>query len=163
CALYGVELPGRELAILCQKVENLVVGAPCGVMDQMTSACGEQDALLALLCQPAELEAPVTLPAGLEVWGIDSGIRHAVAGADYGSVRIGAFMGYRIVADLAGLSIRQGNMQGSGSIQIDDPRWRGYLANIAPSEWEQRYRDQIPELLGGAAFLARYSGTTDSV
>jgi GHMP kinases N terminal domain len=32
CAIYGVELPGRELAILCQKVENLVVGAPCGVV-----------------------------------------------------------------------------------------------------------------------------------
>jgi hypothetical protein len=33
-AAHGVTLPGRELAILCQKVENLVVGAPCGIMDQ---------------------------------------------------------------------------------------------------------------------------------
>lgn len=28
-------LPGRELALLCQKVENCVVGAPCGIMDQV--------------------------------------------------------------------------------------------------------------------------------
>src|SRR5262245_56761156 len=148
CALYGVELPGRELAILCQKVENLVVGAPCGVMDQMTAACGEQDTLLALRCQPAELEPPVALPAGLEVWGIDSGIRHAVTGADYGSVRIGAFMGYRIIADLAGLTIREdtrrdAQLQGE-PIQIDDPRWHGYLANMPPSVWEQHYRDRLP-------------------
>lgn len=29
------QLEGRRLAILCQKVENLVVGAPCGIMDQV--------------------------------------------------------------------------------------------------------------------------------
>ncbi len=28
------QVPGREVALLCQKVENLVVGAPCGIMDQ---------------------------------------------------------------------------------------------------------------------------------
>jgi galactokinase len=33
------------------KVENRVVGAPCGVMDQMTSACGEANKLLAMVCQ----------------------------------------------------------------------------------------------------------------
>lgn len=33
------------------KVENHVVGAPCGVMDQMTSACGEANKLLAMVCQ----------------------------------------------------------------------------------------------------------------
>src|SRR5258708_20196668 len=45
----------RSLALLCQKVENLVVGAPCGVMDQMTAVCGDANRLLALRCQPAEL------------------------------------------------------------------------------------------------------------
>ena len=53
CAAFDIQLEGRELALLCQKVENLVVGAPCGIMDQMTSACGETDRLLTLLCQPA--------------------------------------------------------------------------------------------------------------
>ncbi|KAM7515137.1 hypothetical protein LguiA_004720 [Lonicera macranthoides] len=45
------------------KVENNIVGAPCGVMDQMTSACGEANQLLAMVCQstangmkPDELE-----------------------------------------------------------------------------------------------------------
>jgi L-arabinokinase len=137
-------------------------------MDQMTAACGEQDALLALRCQPAELEAPVTLPADLEVWGIDSGIRHAVTGADYGSVRVGAFMGYRVIADLAGLAVHPAHTQTSEHdpappMRIDDPHWHGYLANIPPSMWEQHYRDRVPESLDGAAFLARYAGTTDMV
>ena len=159
-AVYELALQGRELALLCQRVENLVVGAPCGVMDQMTSACGEPDRLLALLCQPAELQAPVALPADLEVWGIDSGIRHAVTGADYGAVRVGAFMGYRIIADLAELPVTRGS---DDRVHIDDPQWHGYLANITPSVWETVYRDQAPSALDGATFLARYGDTTDPV
>ena len=74
-------------------------------MDQMTVICGQAGHLMALLCQPAELRAPLRLPDGLAVFGIDSGIRHAVTGSDYTAVRVGAFMGYRILADLAGLAV----------------------------------------------------------
>ncbi len=100
---WRVSIEPRMRAVRCQQVENLIVGAPCGVMDQMASICGEANSLMALLCQPAEFQGSVPLPDGLAVWGIDSGIRHAVTGADYGAVRIGAFMGYRILAALAGL------------------------------------------------------------
>src|SRR5258707_1148360 len=127
--LFDLELDGRELALLCQQVENLIVGAPCGVMDQMTSACGTQNSLLALLCQPAELQTSVALPEEIEVWGIDSGVRHAVTGADYSSVRVGAFMGYRIIAELAGLETQQLD---SGQVKIQDEIWQGYLAKISP-------------------------------
>ena len=48
CGVWGWDLAPRELALLCQKVENRIVGAPCGVMDQMTCACGQKDRLLAL-------------------------------------------------------------------------------------------------------------------
>lgn len=161
CAVYSLRLAGRDLALHCQQVENLVVGAPCGIMDQMTAACGEQGALLALHCQPAELQPAVRLPPELDVWGIDSGIRHAVSGADYGSVRVGAFMGYRVIAELAGLAVA--DQPEPGVLTIDDRRWHGYLANITPSEWAQHYRDQVPERLTGAEFLARYGGTTDTV
>jgi galactokinase len=157
---YGLDLEARQAALLCQKVENLIVGAPCGVMDQMTAACGEEGRLLALLCQPAELRDAVRIPEGLEVWGIDSGIRHAVSGADYGSVRCGAFMGYRIIAELAGLTVAQ---RGEGRVEIDDPYWRGYLANIEPAAWEERFRARVSEELGGRDFLAAYGGFTDTV
>lgn len=155
-AAFDVEIRPRDLALLCQKVENLVVGAPCGVMDQMTSVCGESNRLLALLCQPAELQEMIEIPQEMFFWGIDSGIRHSVAGADYGLVRAGAFMGYRIIAELAGLKINE-------SCEIDDPRWHGYLANISPTEFEENYVSRLPECLGGAEFLTQYKGTTDRV
>lgn len=160
CAAYEVDIEGHELAILCQKVENLVVGAPCGIMDQMTSACGEENRLLALLCQPAEIVGQVALPEGLEIWGIDSGVRHEVGGADYGAVRVGAFMGYRIVAELAGLAVTD---RGDGHVDVVDPRWRGYLANLSPDEWSREFCDRVPLEMDGAMFLERYHGITDRV
>ncbi|GJY69131.1 L-arabinokinase [Tanacetum coccineum] len=33
------------------QVENSVIGAPCRVMDQMASACGEANKLLTMVCQ----------------------------------------------------------------------------------------------------------------
>ena len=90
---FNIDVGPRDVALLCQRVENMVVGAPCGVMDQMTAVFGERDRLLALLCQPAELKNMIALPPQLKFWGIDSGIRHSVGGSDYGSVRAGRIYG----------------------------------------------------------------------
>jgi len=160
-AAFDVTTNAREMALLCQTVENRVAGAPCGVMDQMTASCGETNRLLALRCQPAELIGMTAIPDEIALWGLDSGVRHAVTGADYGSVRVGAFIGYRIIAEMAGLRV---NVSATGApAQIDDPRWGGYLANITPSEFEQHYAAQLPERIEGAEFLSRYKGTTDTV
>lgn len=142
--MMGVALAPRELAMLCQRVENEIVGAACGVMDQMTAACGEDGLLLRLLCQPAEIEGHVPVPAGFQFFGVDSGVRHAVSGADYTSVRIGAFMGWRILADVA------------------LPGWGSHLANVTPDEWTKRAA-YVPERILGADFLARYGQTHDPV
>ncbi|HEY1302959.1 MAG TPA: hypothetical protein VGF24_05395 [Vicinamibacterales bacterium] len=142
CA-FNVPIAPRDIALLCQQAENLVAGAPCGVMDQMTCVFGVPDALMALLCQPAELQASVPLPGDLAVWGIDSGERHVVSGADYASVRCAAFMGLRILAD---------------HLRVPD----GYLANVDPAEFE-RVASQLPEQLSGEEFLAHDGATSDTV
>jgi L-arabinokinase len=143
---FNIRIDARDKALLCQKVENLVVGAPCGVMDQMTAVFGERDRLLLLLCQPAELKRTIAVPQQLRLWGIDSGIRHSVGGADYGSVRAGAFMGARIVADLK-----------------TDFSEGGYLADILPAEFEREFVGRLPERMSGETFLKRYEGTSDPV
>jgi L-arabinokinase len=141
---FGIGLEPRDLALLCQKSENLVTGAPCGVMDQMTCVFGERDRLLALLCQPAELQPSVQVPEDLELWGIDSGEHHVVGGSDYGAVRAGAFMGLRMLTERAG-----------GPID--------YLANVAPAEFERDLGRDLPEEISGDEFLARYDGIVDPV
>jgi L-arabinokinase len=140
-AAFDIPITAMELALLCQKVENRVAGAPCGLMDQMTSVCGETDALLTLLCQPAVLLPSVPVPSGISFWGLDSGERHAVSGSDYTSVRTAAFMGSRM------MGLKQGE----------------YLANISPAEFTGKFALQLPEEISGAEFLKRYSRTYDTV
>ncbi|WP_165065862.1 galactokinase [Paludisphaera rhizosphaerae] len=157
----GLKLDGVRLATLCQRVENYVVGAPCGIMDQMASALGREHELLALLCQPAEVQGYVPISPMIGLWGIDSGVRHAVGGGDYGSVRTGAFMGYRIIADLAGLPVSEVDL--SGVLRVEDHHWKGFLTNLKPSEFDARFRDRLPETMSGAEFLASHRGLTDPV
>jgi len=158
-ALAGLPLDERALALAAQAVENAIVGAPCGVMDQMTAASGRSGHLLEILCQPAEIVGHLPVPRRLELFGIDSGIRHAVSGADYGSVRAAAFMGYRIVADAAGLGVQA---LAPGRVAVDDPLFGGYLANVPVAAWRAPFRDAVPERLSGRDFLARFAGSTDA-
>ena len=160
CVAYEIDVPPRDLALLCQLVENRVVGAACGVMDQITSHCGEAGKLTSIVCQPAEIQGWLDVPDNVEFWGIDSGVRHAVSGSDYSSVRTGAFMGYRIIAELAGLQVRHVS---DGVVEIDGTRWQGYLANVNPEEYEQEFRHQMPETLNGQEFLSNYQGISDPV
>ena len=136
---FGAELSRDEIARAAQWAENHAAGAPCGIMDQMTSAFGRRDHLLRLRCQPATIEGHIRVPAGYRFFGIDSGIRHAVTGADYATVRTAAFMGLRI---------------------LNDHRLRGYLANLSPAELDE---SRLPERMLGADFLGVYGSIDDSV
>nr|PZN27427.1 MAG: GHMP kinase [Pseudomonadota bacterium] len=157
-AAAGIELAEMEAANLCQKVENLVVGAPCGVMDQMTAICGRNGRLLELVCQPARVLGSIEIPEDLAFFGIDSAVRHHVTGDAYRDVRIAAFMGYRMLTARAGMTARR---TGDRHVAIDDTRWGGYLANVTPSELALTLGERLPERMTGAEFLARYTGTSD--
>lgn len=143
-AAFGVEISAVEIALLCQKVENLIAGAPCGVMDQLTSACGEQDKLLELLCRPADLLGTLSLPQALGIWGIDSGVRHSIGAADYGTVRTAAFMGLKMLESM-------------GSSKI------AYLTEIAPDEFRREYAWRLPRHISGEDFLKDFGQTRDNV
>jgi galactokinase len=134
-ACLGHTADPRRLALISQQAEQLFAGAPCGSMDQMTAAYGERGHLLLLLCRPAEIVRSIPLPAPLAVWGIDSGIRHAVAGAAYRRARCAAFMGKTLLG-------------------CEDE----YLAALDPSEVDP---EQLPERMSGTEFLERHGGVTD--
>ncbi|KAK1611773.1 hypothetical protein QYE76_035446 [Lolium multiflorum] len=172
-AAYGLNITPRDLALLCQKVENHVVGAPCGVMDQMTSACGEANKLLAMVCQPAEVKELVTIPNHMRFWGLDSGIRHSVGGGDYGSVRIGTYMGRKMIK-CAASDIVSVSSTSDASARSDDSKENGrdvpsseasmeYLCNLPPHRYEAAYSKDIPEIVTGDAFLVKYGDHNDTV
>src|SRR5579884_3491530 len=82
-AAYAIPLAGIELAEACQWAENVIAESGCGIMDQAASVLGDEGFMLPLLCQSCVPRPLVKLPDGLRCWGIDSGVRHAVTGAEY--------------------------------------------------------------------------------
>ncbi|MFP4027109.1 MAG: galactokinase [Candidatus Brocadiia bacterium] len=148
---YEMEIDGAHLATLAQMVENRVVGAPCGIMDQVTAALGERDKLLALRCQPSDVLGLEKLPPEVQLFGISSRVEHSVAGDAYATARISAFMGLKIIIDKVGPKVLSGD--------DNEP----YLCNIGPSSYRKQYRHLLPESIKGELFLDSYGGTTDSV
>ncbi|KAE9588968.1 putative L-arabinokinase [Lupinus albus] len=170
-AAHGLNIIPRDLALLCQKVENHIVGAPCGVMDQMASACGEANKLLAMICQPAEIVGLVEIPNHIRFWGLDSGIRHSVGGADYGSVRIGTFMGLKMIKSKASDELSElrsdgvnHNEAGQDDIELlKQEASLDYLCNLLPHRYEALYAKAIPESIIGETFLEQYNNHNDEV
>ncbi|KAK6944666.1 GHMP kinase N-terminal domain [Dillenia turbinata] len=181
-AAHGLHIAPRDLALLCQKawphtvvsfgVENHIVGAPCGVMDQMASACGEADKLLAMVCQPAEVLGLVEIPMHIRFWGIDSGIKHSVGGADYGSVRIGTFMGRNMIKSMASallshpVSKVDSNQQqdGIGPDEVEED-YKELVQSEASLDYlyESHYASKLPESILGETFVQKYIDHNDSV
>lgn len=161
-AAYNWQHEGNTLAKYGQMAENLVVGAPCGLMDQLASCHGERGALLPITCQPDLLQPLLKLPEGIKLVGIDSGVRHSVGGASYSDVRKAAFMGYSIIAQYLGTKVETLQKARDTGDWSALP-YKGYLANISPSDYEANYRKALPERIYGRDFLERYKVSTDVV
>ncbi len=152
----------NRLPILAQKVENHIAGAPCGLMDQLATYWGRNGRLLPILCRPDEVYDPIPIPSNIHFIGVDSGQRHSVGGASYGDVRAAAFMGYRMIAHQLGIKSTDIKNARDSSHTTGLP-YQGYLTGIAPSEFEHRYADLLPEMMNGSDFLRKFKATTDTV
>ncbi|OYP17146.1 galactokinase [Streptomyces sp. FBKL.4005] len=93
--LYGLGLPLWKLARLCQRAENVYVGAPTGIMDQTASACCEQGHALFLDTRDlSQRQIPFDLAAeGLRLLVVDTQVKHAHSGGEYGKRRAGCEKG----------------------------------------------------------------------
>ena len=145
-----------RVASLCQVVENRIVGAPCGIMDQVTSCYGEAGSLLRMVCQPHELLPPMRLPPGVRVIGINSNVKHSVGGGMYGRTRCAAFMAHRIILEqMRALGERAGRT-------LERDPMNGYLANLDPDDYKNLFRPHLPDQMRGDDFLKQYDGTIDT-
>ena len=79
------ELPRHELVSLCRDAENKFVGMPCGILDQGTSAFGENNSLVKIDCAEESYKT-IDLPARTQAWIFDTGIKHDLVDSLY-SVR----------------------------------------------------------------------------
>ncbi|MGY6020264.1 galactokinase [Streptomyces spinosirectus] len=93
--LFALDLPRWQLARLCQRAENVYVGAPTGIMDQTASACCEQGHALFLDTRDlSQRQIPFDLAAeGLRLLVVDTRVKHAHSDGEYGKRRAGCERG----------------------------------------------------------------------
>jgi len=147
-AYLGLQLDGARIARLGQMAENHVVGAPCGIMDQIAVTSGRRGKLTHILCRPGKIIGEVEIPPGTGFVGINSMVRHSVAGQAYGNVRIGAFMGKKIINEIRARTGRAA---------------LNYLTEVSSTEFQSEYQAGIPETILGSEFLAQYKTHDDPV
>ena len=148
---YGLPLAGVELAEACQWAENVIAESACGIMDQIAVVLGDEGHVLPLVCQPCLPQPLVRLPDQLACWAIDSGVSHAVTGVEYEAARAAAFMGYKMICDWEGLAVLPDER--SRIPRYSDERFAGYLANLSPSLFRERFEARLPERLSGSEYL----------
>ncbi|MDX2195075.1 MAG: hypothetical protein NW207_01550 [Cytophagales bacterium] len=162
CQAYKIKLGQLELPILAQKVENLVVGAACGLMDQLAVYLGKRDRILPITCKPHEVYDHIAIPKDIHFCGIDSGATHHVSDDGYTDARIAAYMGYTMIAAYEDARPKDLMLAKESGNRKYIP-YHGYLANISVSEYEEHYEQILPEEITGREFIAQYQLTIDTV
>ncbi|MCG8525420.1 MAG: hypothetical protein MI748_03495 [Opitutales bacterium] len=143
-----LNLTDSRIAKLAQIAENLVVGAPCGIMDQIAVTCGKHGSLTHILCRPGSVEGEVEIPTGTAFVGINSKVKHSVAGADYGGVRIGAFMGRKMINK---------HREEKGESRLS------HLTELSTEDFEKNYVHILPESMKGSDFIEQFKNHEDSI
>ncbi|MEU9730537.1 galactokinase [Streptomyces sp. NPDC048002] len=93
--LYELGLKRWQLARLCQRAENVYVGAPVGIMDQTASACCEEGHALFLDTRDlSQQQIPFDLAAeGMRLLVVDTQVKHSHSEGEYGKRRAGCEKG----------------------------------------------------------------------
>lgn len=102
----GFEGTPRDLAMLCQRAEQRASGVPCGLLDQLSSACGRTGH--AMLIDFASLDLDyVPLPPTAEIVVVHSGEPRALADSAYAARRAQTEAAAKVVGPLRDLPLER--------------------------------------------------------
>lgn len=85
--LYQLDITQKQIALNGQKAENEFVGCQCGIMDQLISACGEENHALLLDCRSLDTTA-ISMPEEMVVMIINSNKKRGLVDSEYNTRRI---------------------------------------------------------------------------
>lgn len=145
--LYDLNLEAMEIARLAQIVENRIVGAPCGIMDQVTSTFGTRGKILSILCQPDQILEFVDCPPEVSFIGIHTKAPRSTKSTAYIDTRTATFMGLTILKKELGWEKLEDN----------------YLCNLSVQEFREHCEPLLPEQMQGSDFINKYGESVDTV
>ncbi|MBT2392704.1 galactokinase [Streptomyces sp. ISL-1] len=129
--LYELGLERGRMARLCQRAENVYVGAPTGIMDQTASACCTAGHALHLDTRDlSQRQIPFDLAAlGLELLVVDTGVKHAHSEGEYGKRRAGCEAGAAALGVSALRDVPYADLPAALS-RLDDPEVRALVRHV---------------------------------
>lgn len=84
--LNNLSISQKEIALNGQQAENQFVGCNCGIMDQLISACGQENHALLIDCRSLETQA-VVMPEDRVVMIINSNKKRGLVDSEYNTRR----------------------------------------------------------------------------
>jgi galactokinase len=147
-AAFQMLLEPLEIAVLTQKLEHQMVGAPRGILDSATSMLGKANHLLVMKCQPHLVQEYLPVPQGFFLAAVNTGIAPPIGGPAYQNARISAVMAQAMIARIfADFGAKK------------DPTG-GYLANVPIGMYERYFGAILPEAITGREFMETHGTLT---
>lgn len=84
--LFGLSLNNLKMAQIGQKIENDFVGLSCGIMDQLSSACGIEGKALQIDCRDFKI-SNITIPPSLSLMIVNSNLKRQLTTSAYNDRR----------------------------------------------------------------------------
>ncbi|HTF43830.1 MAG TPA: galactokinase [Terriglobales bacterium] len=149
-SLQGTVLPLPEIAKLCQRAENVFIGARVGIMDQFVSCLGKAAHALMLDCRSLDFQL-IPIPENVRLVICNTMVKHEHAGGEYNRRREECERGVKLLTKwypdtraLRDISVPQLEEH---SRDLPDPIYRRCLHVV---EENQRVRDAAQLLIAGA-------------
>ena len=158
----NLNLQEYEIPLLAHRAENWVGGFCRGPGEHLTAFAGNPNKLTPMVCQPSEVFHPIDIPDTLAFVGIDTGVSVSLTDEAYGTARAAMFMGYSIIALASGATVRDLELAKETHDWASLP-YGGYIANINPSEFEDKFLSILPETISGQEFFEKYQTSIDII
>lgn len=125
-AVAGIQRDRRELAALCRSAEHAATAVPCGIQDQLTSLFGMAGGAVRIDCRDLTVR-PLSLPAGLRLLIVHSGIERTLEDSPWAARRAESFA----VAEEIGLEVLR---DATPELVAHRPRGRHVVSEIARAD-----------------------------
>ncbi|MEG0805201.1 MAG: galactokinase [Lachnospiraceae bacterium] len=118
--LWGIHLDKIQLAQLCRRAENELIGVQCGIMDQFASAMGKKDYVIGLNTGNLQYEYATAESQEYEFVIVNSMVKHSLADSQYNERRkecrkaCEILSKYRSVSQLCELTVSEFEQYKSG-------------------------------------------------
>ena len=158
----SLDLQEYDVPFIAHRAENWVGGFTSGPRESITSFAGHPNRLTPIICQPGEVFHPIDIPNAITLVGIDTGVPVSLANDAYGTARAAMFMGYSIIALASGATVRDLELARETQNWSLLP-YQGYIANINPSEFEDKFLSILPDVISGQEFFEKYQTSVDII